>query len=96
MSMNILRAELVEAAAVRTKVYYHGASDTHIVQQLDGTEFGSMPIKGCGSFADDAYQDYRSKVYKAVEDMKLGEIGKMTAKIGRIAPECLNMKEVPV
>ncbi len=53
-----LRRRVISLAASRFEKYYHNSTGTHIIRQLDGTEFSSFAVKGYGDFADDAYRSY--------------------------------------
>lgn len=90
---NIARTALVTMATARAELYYHHSSNTHIVQQLDGTEFSEVKIKGCGAFTDDAFLDYKEKLDKAVSKIEASKIRSLARKLEQIPSELQDMRE---
>jgi hypothetical protein len=91
-----LRQRVVALLAVRFDKYFHNSTGTHIIRQMEGTEFSAFPVKGFGDFADEAHDDYLKKLNTGVEHLNEGDLRSLESRLTKIAPSAKKKYELQV
>ncbi|HVM73945.1 MAG TPA: hypothetical protein VMU13_03665 [Candidatus Paceibacterota bacterium] len=94
--VGILQESVISLSAARFEKYYHHSTGTHIIKQLDGTEFQPFPIKGFGEFADEAYSDFLRNLREYVSVRSESELLAIEKVLRRFAPAAEKKVEVQI
>ncbi len=89
--LGLLRRAVVDLASVRFDKFFHASTGTHIIRQLEGTELNTIPITGYGEFADEAYDNYLSRLETAVLDKGEAELSEIVSSLKEV-PVAINKK----
>lgn len=88
--------KLVDLAGSRIDIFYHSSTNTHIVCQKSDVVFHNSPIKGTADFADDAHQEFLTKVENVAHDLDDSELARAIKLCESIAPACTRKFELQV
>jgi len=96
MNRTMAVKKLIDLAGSRIDIFYHAATNTHIVCQKSTVAFYNAPIKGTADFADDAHQKFLQNIESAANNLNDLELNSAIALCQKQKPSCTRKFELPI